>query len=57
MASGKHFEAFDAHRMGYQPGECNWYFKNFVEWVSSLGYHIELTGDEFELYLGDDKAA
>jgi hypothetical protein len=25
-----------------------WYLKNFVEWISTLGYHIEITGDEFE---------
>jgi hypothetical protein len=55
LASGKHFEAFEANRMGYKPGECNWFFKYFVEWISSLGYHIELTGDEFEPYLKADK--
>lgn len=57
MASQKSSEAFDAHRLGYEPGECNWYFKNFVEWISSLGYHIELTGDEFEPYIKADKTA
>jgi hypothetical protein len=57
MASNKSSEAFDAHRMGHEPGECNWYFDHFVEWISSLGYHIELTGDEFELYLRAEKTA
>ncbi len=23
---------------------------NFIEWLSRIGYHVELTGDEFELY-------
>jgi hypothetical protein len=57
MLSNKATEAFKAHRLGYLPGEYNWYFKNFVEWISSLGYHIELTGDEFAPYLKADKAA
>jgi hypothetical protein len=57
MASDKSSEAFDVHRMGYEPGGCNWYFNSFVEWISSLGYHIELTGDEFEPYFGGYKTA
>lgn len=24
-----------------------WYLVNFVAWISSLGYQIEITGDEF----------
>ena len=43
-------EAFAASRFGEGPGQHSWYEKNFVEWISSLGYHIELTGDEFELW-------
>jgi hypothetical protein len=50
MAQEKYFEAKDARRLGYAPGECFWYLDHFVEWISSLGYHIELTGDEFEPY-------
>jgi hypothetical protein len=33
----------------------NWLQQNFVEWISSQGYHIELTGDEFEPLLISDK--
>ncbi len=50
MAQKKFHEALDARRIGYAPGQCNWYARNFTEWISSLGYHIELTGDEFELH-------
>lgn len=57
MAWLKTSEAFKSGRIGQQPGECNWYSKNFVEWVASEGYHIELTGDEFEPYVVSDKAA
>jgi hypothetical protein len=44
-------------RNGFKPGECHWYFDHFVEWVSSLGYQIELAGDEFEPYPVADKVA
>ena len=42
-------EAFFEGRMGTDAHQSFWYFSNFVDWISSLGYHIELTGDEFEL--------
>lgn len=42
-------EAFNQMRLGINRGQCSWYHMNFVEWISDLGYHIELTGDEFEL--------
>ena len=35
--------------IGHEPGQHFWYKKNFVQWISDLGYHIEFTGDEFEL--------
>lgn len=57
LASKKFSEAAREHRMGYALGECHWYYKNFVTWISNLGYHIELTGDEFEPYLMIDKTA
>lgn len=41
-------EASDAGRKGTEPGHLFWYAWHFVEWIESLGYHIELTGDEFE---------
>ncbi len=27
------------------------YYENFIQYVSDLGFHIELTGDEFEVVL------
>ena len=48
LVCDKFMEAFDARRIGIEPGECIWYYQNFVEWISSLGYHIEISGDEFE---------
>jgi len=34
---------------GHGRGQNLWYLKNFVEWISELGYHIELTGEEFSV--------
>ncbi len=48
MAEKTSREAFFNGRMGTDPGQSFWYFSNFVDWISSLGYHIDLTGDEFE---------
>ena len=53
----KHTEAFDMKRFGDAPGHYGWYSNHFVEWISSLGYHIDLTGDEFESYTLSDKFA
>ncbi len=44
----KQMEAFTSGQVGKEPGQFSWYFGHFVEWISSLGYHIELSGDEFE---------
>jgi hypothetical protein len=30
-----------------KPGHFSWYINNFVSYISSLGFHIEITGDEF----------
>lgn len=38
MVKEKFFATKDAGRLGYAPGQ----------WISDLGFHIELTGDEFE---------
>ena len=35
-------------KVGHYRGESHWYMDHFVEWISELGFHIELTGDEFE---------
>ena len=55
MAWRKHSEAIDENRFGSEPGQCFWYTESFVQWISELGYHIELSGDEFEPYLMSDK--
>ena len=44
----KRREKFDAGHFGDEPGRYGWYCHNFVDWISSQGLHIELTGDEFE---------
>jgi hypothetical protein len=48
---------FHAANFGSAPGQYNWYAENFVEWISSLGYHIELTGDEFEATVAQEHVA
>ena len=35
----------------------DWLYRNFIPWISGLGYHIELTGDEFEPFLMSDKVS
>src|SRR6185312_8359651 len=54
MISVKLGESFDARQFGYLPGQYNWYLSHFAEWISEQGYHIELTGDEFESYALSD---
>lgn len=44
----KEMEATRAGDEGMKPGQSSWYLHNFVQYISDLGYHIELTGDEFE---------
>lgn len=43
--------------IGHGRGQNSWYLQHFVEWISELGFHIELTGDEFESYSVSDKAS
>ncbi len=50
-------EPFNTGRFGDAPGHYRWYVINFVDWISSQGYHIEMTGDEFESYALPDKFA
>ncbi len=50
LVAEKQKEAFLAGRGGRGPGQYSWYYGSFVEWITSLGFHIELTGDEFEAY-------
>jgi len=48
MARAQLTDALEARRHGHAPGDYDWYLENFVDWISSLGFHIELTGDEFD---------
>jgi hypothetical protein len=57
MLSDKQSEAFKAGQYGDEPGHYGWYMLHFVEWISSLGYHIEITGEEFEAQSMTDKLA
>ncbi len=50
LAQEKYLDARRAGRRGYAPGRTDWYTDGFIDWISSLGFHIELSGDEFELY-------
>jgi hypothetical protein len=44
----EYFRASSGGQWGPNPGQANWYYRNFVQWISDQGYCIELTGDEFE---------
>ena len=55
MARTKQSECYMAESFGDEPGQYGWYDLHFVSWISSLGYHIELTGDEFEPFSLSDK--
>jgi hypothetical protein len=33
---------------GFKKGQSYWYLDNFVDWISDLGFHIELSGEEFD---------
>lgn len=57
LASEEQTKAFQERRMGSDRGQHCWYTDNFVEWIAELGYHIELTGDEFESYALTDLVA
>lgn len=46
-------EACKASKIGHNPGEYFWYHKNFVQCISDMGFHIELSGEEFEFPLGE----
>jgi hypothetical protein len=42
--------ARSAGQSGADRGQTFWFSFNFVEFISEQGYHIELTGDEFEIF-------
>jgi hypothetical protein len=46
-----------AGRTGTDPGHLFWYAYHFIEWIAEIGYHIELTGEEFEAPMMSDKIA
>lgn len=48
FVSDKQRDAFAAGQIGRNPGQYLWYQHNFIEFISDLGYHIEITGDEFD---------
>jgi hypothetical protein len=39
-----------AGQLGCESGQMIWFSFNFIEFISSQGYHIELNGDEFEIF-------
>ncbi len=43
----KTIEAFQNH----DGAKAAWYYYNFIPYISSCGFHIELTGDEFIFHL------
>ncbi len=54
MMRSEYQKAIKARKIGYEPGESGWYYSNFLKWISEKGWHIELTGDEFELFSAND---
>ncbi len=48
--SDRMFEALNAKDYGVKPGQSGWYPSHFVEYISDLGFHIELCGDEIESF-------
>ncbi len=53
--AGRNFTKGD--KVGHARYESHWYLKCFVEWISEQGFHIELTGYEFEAFVLSDKIA
>ena len=47
LVSENQKEAFVIGNIGKEPGQYLWFSHNFIEFISSQGFHIELTGDEF----------
>lgn len=41
-------EEWEAGRFDRIPNFLSWHLRNFTQWLVAIGYHIELTGDEFE---------
>jgi hypothetical protein len=47
LVSENQKEAFVIGNIGKEPGQYLWFSQNFIEFITSQGFHIELTGDEF----------
>ncbi len=48
LASDGHYRASVDDRFGHNKGESGWHFSHFLDFISDQGFHIELTGDEFD---------
>ncbi len=48
IISDKKLDAYNAGDFGMKPGQYHWYSYNFLSYISDLGYHIEITGDEID---------
>ncbi len=48
MASDARCAASKEGRSGHEPHHSYWHYSHFLEFISELGFHIELTGEEFE---------
>jgi hypothetical protein len=57
LVSEKQKESFALGRMGRELYHYSWYTENFIQWISNLGHHIELTGEEFESYSLSERVA
>lgn len=47
MVGERFMQELKAGNAGGERGQSHWFHRNFVEFISEQGYHIELTGDEF----------
>jgi hypothetical protein len=57
LISGECHKAYLAGKLDSEPGHYFWYTGHFIDYISGLGYHIELTGDEFEPLLHPQSVA
>ncbi len=55
LIGSKMESASQIRNLGYKKGQYHWYIHNFVNVISDLGYHIVLSGEEFEITAGSPK--
>lgn len=48
MASDAHIKAVHENRFGHKKGQSGWHFSHLIDFISEQGFHIELSGDEFD---------